>query len=107
MRSIWSSAYQTFKIREFKQFDRILTKQNSFIKAALWDNVELLEDLLQEEVHLINCLDSWGRAPIHAAAITTDSKCLPMLINAGADVNAICGLRGDYKVNRGNFMLRP
>ncbi|KAL9695579.1 hypothetical protein quinque_014864 [Culex quinquefasciatus] len=66
-------------------------------QAALWDNVELLEDLLQEETHLIDCLDSWGRAPIHAAAITADSRCLPMLINAGANVDATCGPRGDSK----------
>ncbi|XP_053678911.1 leucine-rich repeat serine/threonine-protein kinase 1 [Anopheles nili] len=66
-------------------------------QAALWDNVELLEDLLQEEVHLIDCLDSWGRAPIHAAAITTDSRCLPMLINAGANINATSGARCDHK----------
>ncbi|XP_062537326.1 leucine-rich repeat serine/threonine-protein kinase 1 isoform X2 [Armigeres subalbatus] len=66
-------------------------------QAALWDNAELLEDLLQEEVHLIDCLDSWGRAPIHAAAITAESRCLPMLINAGANINATCGPRGDNK----------
>uniref|UniRef100_A0A182N1F9 non-specific serine/threonine protein kinase n=1 Tax=Anopheles dirus TaxID=7168 RepID=A0A182N1F9_9DIPT len=66
-------------------------------QAALWDNVELLEDLLQEEVHLIDCLDSWGRAPIHAAAITADSRCLPMLLNAGANVNATAGCRCDNK----------
>ena len=60
--------------------------------------MELLEDLLQEEVHLVDCLDSWGRGPIHAAAITSDSKCLQMLINAGANVNLRCGPRGDYKV---------
>uniref|UniRef100_A0A1S4G9X9 non-specific serine/threonine protein kinase n=1 Tax=Anopheles gambiae TaxID=7165 RepID=A0A1S4G9X9_ANOGA len=66
-------------------------------QAALWDNVELLEDLLQEEVHLIDCLDSWGRAPIHAAAITADSRCLPMLIHAGANINATAGCRCDNK----------
>uniref|UniRef100_A0A182QR29 non-specific serine/threonine protein kinase n=1 Tax=Anopheles farauti TaxID=69004 RepID=A0A182QR29_9DIPT len=66
-------------------------------QAALWDNVELLEDLLQEEAHLIDCLDSWGRAPIHAAAITADSRCLPMLLNAGANVNATAGCRCDNK----------
>ncbi|XP_053686186.1 leucine-rich repeat serine/threonine-protein kinase 1 isoform X3 [Sabethes cyaneus] len=66
-------------------------------QAALWDNAELLEDLLQEEAHLIDCLDSWGRAPVHAAAITADSRCLPMLINAGASIDATCGPRGDNK----------
>lgn len=67
------------------------------LKAALWDNFELLEDLLNEEAHLINCVDSWGRTPLHASAITADSKCLKILINAGADVNVQCGPRGDNK----------
>lgn len=46
---------------------------------------------------LINCVDSWGRAAIHATAITQNSKCLPLLINAGANVNAQCGPRADNK----------
>jgi ankyrin repeat protein len=74
------------------------TKIVLFFKAALWDNVELLEDLLHEEVHLVNCLDSWGRSPLHAAAITDSSKCLDLLIKAGANVNAKCGPRGENKV---------
>lgn len=66
------------------------------IQAALWDNVELLLDLLQED-HDINCEDSWGRGPIHAAAVTSNSKCLQVLINAGADINIQCGERGEKK----------
>jgi hypothetical protein len=58
----------------FENFKLVL-----FFKAALWDNAELLEDLLKEEGHLVNCLDSWGRTPLHAAAIS-DSKCLDLLI---------------------------
>lgn len=54
-------------------------------------------DLLQEQSDLIESVDSWGRAPIHAAAITRNSKCLPLLINAGANVNAQCGSRADNK----------
>lgn len=58
----------------------------------------MLQDLLQEQTHLINCLDSWGRTPLHAAAITSDSKCLKLLlINSEIDVNAKCGPRGDDK----------
>jgi len=68
-----------------------------FFKAALWDNAELLEDLLKEEGHLVNCLDSWGRTPLHAAAIS-ESKCLDLLIKAGADIDAQCGPRGENKV---------
>lgn len=45
----------------------------------------------------INSVDSWGRSPIHAAAITAGSKCLLVLIQNGADVNAKCGPRGEYK----------
>lgn len=86
------------KIHELRLVDLAINRNLSVLKAALWDNVELLEDLLQEETHLIDCLDSWGRAPIHAAAITADSRCLPMLINAGANVDATCGPRGDSKV---------
>lgn len=86
------------KIHELRLLDLVINKKLRLLKAALWDNVELLEDLLQEEVHLIDCLDSWGRAPIHAAAITADSRCLPMLVNAGANVNVTCGPRGDNKV---------
>uniref|UniRef100_A0A182JJD1 ANK_REP_REGION domain-containing protein n=1 Tax=Anopheles atroparvus TaxID=41427 RepID=A0A182JJD1_ANOAO len=85
------------KIRELRVLDRLYNRTVRLFKAALWDNVELLEDLLQEEVHLIDCLDSWGRAPIHAAAITADSRCLPMLIHAGANINATCGPRCDNK----------
>lgn len=54
-------------------------------------------DLLQEQTDLIESIDSWGRSTIHAAAITKDSKCLPLLINAGANVNAQCGPRADNK----------
>lgn len=66
-------------------------------QAALWDNVDLLVDLLQEQTELIESVDSWGRAPIHAAAITQNSKCLPLLINAGANVNAQCGPEAESK----------
>lgn len=77
---------------------QINTNRNNslLIQAALWDNVELLLDLLQED-HNINCEDSWGRGPIHAAAVTSNSKCLQVLINAGADINKQCGDRGENK----------
>lgn len=72
-------------------------RTNSLLsQAALWDNVDLLVDLLQED-HDINCLDSWGRTPLHAAAISSNSNCIQVLINAGADINKQCGLRGENK----------
>lgn len=72
-------------------------RTNSLItQAALWDNVDLLLDLLQEDHDIDNC-DSWGRTPLHAAAVSSNSKCLQVLINAGADMNKQCGLRGENK----------
>ena len=57
------------------------------IQAALWDNAELLEDLLHgEQVAHINSQDSWGRTPLHAAATTDNSRCLGVLLKAGGNV---------------------
>ncbi|XP_057330472.1 leucine-rich repeat serine/threonine-protein kinase 1 [Microplitis mediator] len=67
-------------------------------QAALWDNAELLEDLLKgEHAQYINSQDSWGRAPLHAAAITENSRCLGVLLAAGANPNIPCGPRGQYR----------
>ena len=67
-------------------------------QAALWDNAELLEDLLNgEELGYINSADSWGRTPAHAAATTESSQCLNILVQAGADVNLACGPRGECR----------
>lgn len=85
--------------KRFKSFvARIDFHRNNslLVQAALWDNVDLLLDLLQED-HDIDCVDSWGRTPLHAAAVSSSSKCLQVLINAGADVNRQCGERGEAK----------
>ncbi|GJQ77064.1 hypothetical protein Trydic_g23635 [Trypoxylus dichotomus] len=67
-------------------------------QAALWDNTELLEDLLEGgQQHFINSRDSWGRTPLHAAAICENSRCLQILLNAGAEPNMHCGPRGENK----------
>lgn len=67
-------------------------------QAALWDNAELLEDLLRgEHAQYINSQDSWGRTPLHAAAITESSRCLASLLSAGANSNLPCGPRGHYR----------
>ncbi|XP_021920937.1 leucine-rich repeat serine/threonine-protein kinase 1 isoform X3 [Zootermopsis nevadensis] len=67
-------------------------------QAALWDNAELLEDLLHgEQIAHINSQDSWGRTPLHAAATTDNSHCLGVLLQAGADPNIACGPRGDNR----------
>ncbi|KAA0183481.1 hypothetical protein HAZT_HAZT009961 [Hyalella azteca] len=58
------------------------------VQAALWDNAELLEDLLNgpELAHLNSC-DRLGRTPLHAAASNDNSRCLPLLLHAGALCN--------------------
>lgn len=67
-------------------------------QAALWDNAELLEDLLRgEHVQYINSKDSWGRTPMHAAVITESSRCLDVLLKANADPNVTCGPRGHHR----------
>ncbi|XP_034942841.1 leucine-rich repeat serine/threonine-protein kinase 1 [Chelonus insularis] len=67
-------------------------------QAALWDNAELLEDLLRgEHAQYINSQDSWGRAPLHAAAITENSRCLGVLLATGANANIQCGPRGQHR----------
>jgi ankyrin repeat protein len=88
--------YRNRKVRQF--ISQINKKRNNSLifQASLWDNVDLLIDLLQEE-HDINCIDSWGRTPIHAAAVSGTAKCLQVLINAGADINRQCGERGENK----------
>ena len=52
-------------------------------QAALWDNAELLEDLLtsnSDELACLNARDSWGRTALHAAATNDDSRCLRILV---------------------------
>lgn len=68
-------------------------------QAALWDNAELLEDLLKGEYRqFINSQDSWGRTALHAAAMTENSRCLEVLLAAGANPNLPCGPRGEQRV---------
>ena len=44
--------------------------------AALWDNAELLEDLLNngDELKCLDARDSWGRSALHAAATNANSR---------------------------------
>lgn len=65
-------------------------------QAALWDNAELLEDLLNgEELACIDAPDSWGRTALHAAATNEDSRCLRILTQSGAGLDSVCGPRGE------------
>lgn len=71
-------------------------------QAALWDNAELLEDLLNsDQLCHINCQDAWGRTPLHAAATTESSRCLRILLQAGADPNLASGPRAEGRVRLG------
>ena len=65
-------------------------------QAALWDNAELLEDLLNgDEIKCLDSRDSWGRTALHAAATNPGSRCLRILAQAGADLDACMGPRGE------------
>ncbi|KAK8739398.1 hypothetical protein OTU49_003615, partial [Cherax quadricarinatus] len=65
-------------------------------QAALWDNAELLEDLLNgDQLAHLDCRDAWGRTPLHAAATTESSRCLRILLQAGADANMASGPRAE------------
>ncbi|KAL4703873.1 hypothetical protein ACJJTC_010807 [Scirpophaga incertulas] len=56
-------------------------------QAALWDNVELLEELLSSGAE-VDARDGRRRTALHAAALADRSRCLHALCRAGADVNA-------------------
>ena len=65
-------------------------------QAALWDNAELLEDLLNgDEIKCLDSRDSWGRTALHAAATNPGARCLRILAQAGADLDACMGPRGE------------
>uniref|UniRef100_A0A0A9YDP2 Transient receptor potential cation channel subfamily A member 1 n=1 Tax=Lygus hesperus TaxID=30085 RepID=A0A0A9YDP2_LYGHE len=74
-------------------------------QSALWDNAELLEDLLRgDQLSILNSQDSCGRTPLHAASTTENSTCLRILLQAGADPNIHCGPRGDCKKSSGHWL---
>ncbi|CAG0916811.1 unnamed protein product [Notodromas monacha] len=67
-------------------------------QAALWDNDELVRDLLQGEFRgHVNAPDSWGRTALHAAAVNVDSRALRVLLEAGGNPNIHCGPRGEFR----------
>lgn len=77
------------------------THSTRVLQAALWDNAELLEDLLNgEQLAHLDCRDAWGRTPLHAAATTENSRCLRILLQAGADANMASGPRAEARVRR-------
>ncbi|KAJ0169751.1 hypothetical protein K1T71_014357 [Dendrolimus kikuchii] len=58
-------------------------------QAALWDNLELLQELLATGTD-VNSKDSCGRSALHAAALAERSRCLAALCAAGAKLDACC-----------------
>lgn len=59
-------------------------------QAALWDNAELMEDLLaSDQLRYIDSQDWWGRTAVHAAATTHGSRCLRVLLQAGGGCIAV------------------
>ncbi|GBP27191.1 hypothetical protein EVAR_15964_1 [Eumeta japonica] len=69
-------------------------------QAALWDNVELLQELLLSGYE-VDARDACGRTALHAAALGERSRCLAALCVAGADVNA----RSDDRTGGGKTAL--
>ena len=72
-------------------------------QAALWDNAELLEDLLtssSEELACLNARDSWGRTALHAAATNDDSQCLRILVQVNSYANTKFSILVDVLINR-------
>ncbi|XP_072941247.1 leucine-rich repeat serine/threonine-protein kinase 1 [Epargyreus clarus] len=56
-------------------------------QAALWDNLELLQELIANGAD-VDARDQHQRSALHAAALAERSRCLPALCAAGADVDA-------------------
>ncbi|KAJ2939951.1 hypothetical protein O0L34_g6658 [Tuta absoluta] len=56
-------------------------------QAALWDNVELLQELLANGADA-DAKDGNGRCALHAAALCERSRCLTALCAAGAQLDA-------------------
>ena len=54
-------------------------------QACMWENAELLEDLLKngEEVGNIDAEDKYGRSPLHSAAKSANASLVAVLLNAG------------------------
>ncbi|XP_076455660.1 LOW QUALITY PROTEIN: leucine-rich repeat serine/threonine-protein kinase 1-like [Babylonia areolata] len=63
-------------------------------QAVLYDNVELLQCLLEgEELDNINATDTCGRTAVYTAVSNNSLRCLRLLLEYGADANIAAGGR--------------
>ncbi|OQV15651.1 Leucine-rich repeat serine/threonine-protein kinase 1 [Hypsibius exemplaris] len=64
-------------------------------QACMWENAELLEDLLSngEEVKNIDSEDKYGRTPLHSAAKSGNASLVAVLLSSGAAPNVQSSLR--------------
>ncbi|XP_041363499.1 leucine-rich repeat serine/threonine-protein kinase 1-like [Gigantopelta aegis] len=63
------------------------TELRLLIQACLFDNTDLLNDLIQGGEYDINEVDCWGRTPVYTAVSNNSMHCLEILIENGADIN--------------------
>ncbi|KAJ8704120.1 hypothetical protein PYW07_013414 [Mythimna separata] len=56
-------------------------------QAALWDNLELLQELIASG-EAVDARDHCNRSALHAAALAERSRCLAALCAAGAEIDA-------------------
>lgn len=69
-------------------------------QAALWENQELLEDLLNgDQIAYINSRDTRGRTALHAAAANESQICTRILLQAGG--------KQDYAFDLKNWVNEP
>uniref|UniRef100_A0A915AF19 non-specific serine/threonine protein kinase n=1 Tax=Parascaris univalens TaxID=6257 RepID=A0A915AF19_PARUN len=60
-------------------------------QAVVYDNEELLRDLLQANPNKVHYKDAYGRSPLHIAAQHGNTAIIDLLLAAGADVNCMAG----------------
>lgn len=60
-------------------------------QAVVYENEELLRDLLQANPDKVHFRDTHGRSALHIAAQHGNVRLIELLIKAGADVNSIAG----------------
>uniref|UniRef100_A0A9J2PYQ2 non-specific serine/threonine protein kinase n=1 Tax=Ascaris lumbricoides TaxID=6252 RepID=A0A9J2PYQ2_ASCLU len=60
-------------------------------QAVVYDNEELLRDLLQANPNKVHYKDAYGRSPLHIAAQHGNTAIIDLLVAAGADVNCMAG----------------